>query len=70
MDQENIMFFKNQDESYTMIDLYLYERLFGDIDSYDYYDIDPDKILLFKKMTVNILLNIMMYIMQKLYHYD
>ena len=29
MDQENIMFFKNQDESHTMIDLYLYDRFFG-----------------------------------------
>ena len=49
MDQENIMFFKNQDESYTMIDLYLYDRFFGRKDSYNYYDIDIDKILLFKK---------------------
>ena len=29
MDQENTMFFENQDESYTMIDLYLYDRFFG-----------------------------------------
>ena len=28
MDQENIMFFKNQKESYTMVDLYHY-RFFG-----------------------------------------
>ena len=49
MDQENIMFFKNHDESYTMVDLYLNNRFFGYKDSYNYYDIDADKILLFKK---------------------
>ena len=60
MDQENIMFFKNQDESYTMIDLYLYDRFFGRKDSYNYYDIDIDKILLFKKVITNMLLDIVM----------
>ena len=49
MHQENFMLFKNQDESYTMVDLYLYDRLFGYKDSYNYYDIDIDKILLFRK---------------------
>ena len=49
MDQENIMFFKNQDELYTMVDLYLNNRFFGYKDSYNYYDIDVNKILLFKK---------------------
>ena len=49
MDQENIMFFKNQDKSYTMVDLYLNNRFFGYKDSYNYYDIDVDKILLFRK---------------------
>ena len=29
MDQENIIFFENDDESYTMVDLYLYDRFFG-----------------------------------------
>ena len=42
MGQENIMFFENDDKSYTMIDLYLYSRFFGYEDS---YDIDVDKIL-------------------------
>ena len=46
MDQENIMFFKNQDKSYTMTDLYLNHNIFfGYKDSYNYYDIDVDKIL-------------------------
>ena len=45
MDKENIMFFKNQDELYTMVDLYLNNRFFGYKDSYNYYDIDVNKIL-------------------------
>ena len=49
MDQENIMFFKNQDELYTMVDLYLNNRFFGYKDSYNYYDTDVNKILLFEK---------------------
>ena len=49
MNQENIMFFKNQDESYTMIDPYLYDEFFGYKNSYNYYDIDVGKILLFEK---------------------
>ena len=50
MDQENIMFFKNQDKSYAMTDLYLNHNIFfGYKDSYNYYDIDVNKILLFVK---------------------
>ena len=49
MDQKNIMFFENDGKSYTIIDLYLNDRFLGYIDSYNYYDIDVDKILLFKK---------------------
>ena len=50
MDQENIMFYKNQDKSYTMTDLYLNHNIFfGYKDSYNYYDIDVNKILLSKK---------------------
>ena len=47
MAQENILFFKNQNESYTMVDLYQ-NRFFGYKDSYNYYDNDVGKILLFK----------------------
>ena len=44
------MFFKNQDKSYTMTDLYLnHNMFFGYKDSYNYYDIDVNKILLFVK---------------------
>ena len=49
MDQKNIMLFKNDEKSYTIIDLYLNSRFLGYKDSYNYYDIDADKILLFKK---------------------
>ena len=43
------MFFENDNESYTIIDLYLNNRFLGYKDSYNYYDIDVDKILFFKK---------------------
>ena len=40
------MLFKNQDKSYNIIDLYLNRNIFfGYKDSYNYYDIDVDKIL-------------------------
>ena len=42
------MLFKSQDESYAMDVLYLNNRFFGYKDSYNFYDIDVDKIL-FKK---------------------
>ena len=49
VDQENIIFLENYNKSYTMVDLYLNDRFLGYKDSYYYYDIDVDKILLFKK---------------------
>ena len=53
MDQENIMFSKNQDKSYTMTDLHLNHNIsFGHKDSYNYYDIDVNKILLLKKSNI------------------
>ena len=53
MDQENIMFFENDDKSYTVVDLYINSnRYLKYIDSYNYYDIDVDKILLFKKIDI------------------
>ena len=48
MDQENIMFMGNMDNSYTMVDLYQNNIFFGYKDSYSYYDIDFKKILLIK----------------------
>ena len=48
MDLEKIMFSKKQDKSYTMTDIYLNHNIFfGYDDSYNYYDIDVNKILLF-----------------------
>ena len=49
MNPKNIIFFENDDKSYTIIDLYLNNRFLRYKDSYNYYDIDIDKILLFKK---------------------
>ena len=47
---ENIMFFENDDKSCTVVGLYLNHNVFfGYKDSYNYYDIDIDKILLFVK---------------------
>ena len=44
------MFFKNQDKSHTMTDLYLNHNTFsGYKNSYNYYDMDVNKILLFVK---------------------
>ena len=63
MDQENIIFFENDDKSYTVVDLYINSnRYLKYIDSYNYYDIDVDKILLLKKIVINVLLDIMMQI--------
>ena len=50
MARENIIFFENDDKSWTVIDLYLNNRIFLSYeDSYNYYDIHVDKILLIKK---------------------
>ena len=49
MAEENIMFFENDDKSYTMVHQYINNRYLKHIDSYNYYDIDVDKILLLKK---------------------
>ena len=51
MDQENITFSNNQRKSYTMTGLHIlgYNISFGYEDSYNYHDIDVDKILLLKK---------------------
>ena len=51
MDQENITFSDTQDKSYTMTDLHILDHniSFRYEDSYIYYNIDVDKILLLKK---------------------
>ena len=43
-----------------MFDQYLYNRYNWYKDSYNYYDIDVDRILLYKKVTMNILLDLML----------
>ena len=62
MAEEDIIFFENDDKSYTMVDQYINNRYLKYIDSYNYYDIDVDKILLLKKIVINVLLDIMMQI--------
>ena len=49
MDREYNMFFKNDDKSYTIVDLYLNDRFLGYKSSYNQYDIDLDKILISRK---------------------
>ena len=50
MDKENMMFFENDDKLYTVVDSYINSnRYLKYIDFYNYYDMDVDKILLFKK---------------------
>ena len=61
MDQENIMFFENDDKSYTVVDQYINSnRYLKYIDSYNCYDIDVDKYYYLKKAIMNILLDITM----------
>ena len=48
MDQLNIMFMGNQDNSYTMVDLYQNNKFWGYKDSHNYYDYGVKKILLIK----------------------
>ena len=48
MDQENIMLFKNDNKSSTIVNLYLNNKFFGYRDSFNYYGIDVEKLLLFK----------------------
>ena len=43
------MFFENDDKSYAVVDLSPNDRFLEYKDSYNYYDIDVDNILLFKK---------------------
>ena len=47
--EPSITLYKNDDESWTIVDIYLNHRFLGYEDSYNHYDIDADKILLFKK---------------------
>ena len=60
MAEENIIFFENDDKSYSMVDLHINSDIYFDYeDSYNYYDIDVKKILI-KVAVTNILLGIMM----------
>ena len=61
MDQENIMFFKNDNKSNTMVKLYLNNKFLGYKDLFNYYDTDVINYYYYlKKVIMNILLDIMM----------
>ena len=49
MDRKNISFYEYDDGSYNLVDFYFYDGFFKYEDSYNYYHIDVDKILLYKK---------------------
>ena len=49
MPRESINFYEYSDILYNMVGLYLNNTVLGHKDSYNYYDIDVDKILLSKK---------------------
>ena len=55
MNAENIRLSKNNDGSYLITDMYLdNDRFHGYKDSYNYYDIDVDKIIVYKKVAMNV----------------
>ena len=61
MAQENTSFFEFYDESYLIIDKYLSNsRWYGYEYAYNYYDIDVIYILPYKKVIMNLLLDILM----------
>ena len=55
-DPKNIKLVRN--ESYFFVDKYQKDTCFFHEDAYYYYDIDVDRILLFQKVTINILLDV------------
>ena len=57
---KNIIFYELNDESYDIVDLYLFRsRCYGYEGSYNYYDINVNNV---KKVIMNLLLDIMMQI--------
>ena len=57
---KSIIFYELNDESYDIVDLYLFRsRCYGYEDSYNYYDINVNNV---KKVIMNMLLDIMMQI--------
>ena len=61
MNAENIRLSKNNDGSYLITDMYLdNDRFHGYKDSYNYYDIDVDKIIVYKEVAMNVLLDMIM----------
>ena len=71
MDTKNISFFESDDESYIIVDNYLFNSRFCRYeDSYNYYDINVNNIIPIKKVIMNTLLDILMQINRYLHHYN
>ena len=74
--QKNISFYKLDDESYDIVDQYLFgSSCYGYEDSYNYYDIKVMMLKLIicyciKKVIMNVILDITMYLEWKLPHYN
>ena len=71
MDTKNISFFESDDESYIIVDNYLFNSRFCRYeDSYNYYDINVNNIIPIKKVIMNTSLDILMQINRYLHHYN
>ena len=71
MDTKSISFFECDDESYIIVDNYLFNSRFCRYeDSYNYYDINVNNIIRIKKVIMNTLLDILMQINRYLHHYN
>ena len=70
MAPKNISFIEQDDKSYLLIDHYfLVSKWYFYEDTYNYYDIDVNNILPYKKVIMNMLLDILINIDQQLHHY-
>ena len=70
MAPKNISFIKQNDKSHLLIDHYfLVSKWYFYEDAYNYYDIDVNNILPYKKVIMKMLLDILINIDQQLHHY-
>ena len=61
MGSENIRLSKYNNGTYIISEQYLDDkRFYGYNNAYNYYDIDVDKMIVYKKVTINIFSDIMM----------
>ena len=69
MGSKNIRLYEGSG-SYFIVDQYRKDTNFDQEDAYYHYDVDVDRILLYKKVIMNILLDIDIQIKQILYHFN